>query len=64
VLRELVGGDGPLSAVRVRSAAPATAADIGARPRELAAVRPRLRRLAALCAADADADCMMLRVGR
>jgi MerR family mercuric resistance operon transcriptional regulator len=63
-IRELVGGDGPRSAERVRSAAQAKAADIAVRQRELAAVRHRLRRLAELCADDADADCMMLRVAR
>jgi MerR family copper efflux transcriptional regulator len=60
----LVGGDGPRWAVGVWSAALAMAADIAVRQREVAAVRDRLRRLAEVCADDADADCMMLRVGR
>jgi MerR family Zn(II)-responsive transcriptional regulator of zntA len=65
-ISELVGGDGTRSVDSIRSAAQAKAADIAARQRELAAVRDRLRRLAELCVdgADADADCLMLRVAR
>lgn len=61
-IADLVGTRGPRSADGVRAAAQAKAADIEARQRELADVRRRLQRLAALCADGADADCVALRI--